>query len=259
MLERETPPEVPWPSFINEQADLIRAEGLKLPPEGIHLLFVGQTRSGKTTLKRIMSRLRRATVVFGTKPGRDSSLEKYIAEGFTRIDHWPPTKKELRPRGPYEQVKLLLWPAIKAYPELQKYNDVYRRAAEHMLVEANWNLDIDELRWVCGRDGLKLGDIITQIAVGGASNGTSLSMAIQRPSAVPIETYASSHHDYIFKLGNTNDIRELASYSAYSTREVSDAIRGLNKGNLDKGHQFLHLPVVGGASWKISEVPKDWA
>ena len=259
MLERETPPVVPWPSFINEQVAAIREEGSRNPPEGLHLLFVGQTRSGKTTLKRIMARAKRAVVVFGTKPGRDSSLEKYITEGFTRIDHWPPTKKELTPKGPYEQVKLLLWPKIKTYPDLQKYLDVYRRCAEQILVEAHWTLDIDELRWVCGRDGLRLGDIVTQIAVGGASNDTSLHMAIQRPSAVPIETYASSHHDYIFKLGNTNDIRELASYSAYSTREVSDAIRNLNKENPEKGHQFLHLPVVGGSSWKVSEVPKDWA
>lgn len=261
-MERELAPEVPWVTFINAQAQKNRADSLGPKGEGlgVHRLFAGQTGTGKTTLARVFTRLKRATVVFGTKPGIDSSLDAYVTrEGFTRIDHWPPTKKELKAKGPYEQVKLLLWPKMKEYADLKRSAELFRAAVRDITVEGNWTIGVDEGLWTCWRKGLDLGDEISAIAFGGRSNGISLHLVIQRPSGIPIATYANCNEGYFFKLGNTNDIRELSSYTGYSTREVTDAIRSLNKGNPTKGHQFLYAPMSGNGQWAISEMDKDWA
>ncbi len=253
--EREVPSLVPFVPWINAQ--VARNKSAKAG-HGIHRLFDGQTQSGKTTLNRIMLRMKRFSLVYGTKP-KDSSLDDYIEkEGFRRIDHWPPTKNELKMRGPFKQVKLLLWPDIKRYEDLKTHAEIFRRATRDITVEGGWTLSIDEGLWTCSKKGLDLGEEISHLAFGGASNGLSLHLVIQRPAGIPVITYQSCHEAYLFKSGNTNDIRELASYGSHDTMDVARAIRGLNRGNPEKGHQFLYLPMTGGSEWAVSEVPKDW-
>lgn len=197
--------------------------------------------------------------MFGTKP-KDSSLDRYVTEeGFLRIDHWPPTPRELRYRGSREQVKLLLWPKVERYEDLTRHHDLFRRAIRDVSIEGGWTVSIDEGLWVCARRGLNLGEEVSQIAFGGASNGLSLHLVIQRPAGIPVTTYSNCHEGYLFRMGNTNDIREIASYTGYDTLEVAQAIRGLNRGNPEKGHQFLYAPLVGGRTWEVSEVPREWA
>ena len=260
------PAVVSWARFINAQAAANGAAKLSVNPktkrktvEGIHRLFNGRTRSGKTTLNRIMLRMKKTVLVLGTKP-HDPSLDDYVyKEGYVRIDHWPPTAKELKQRGPYEQVRLILWPEMKAYSDLRKFQHVYRQACRDIFVEGSWTLGVDEGLWVCGRKGLDLGDEISAIAYGGAGNGVSMHLVIQRPSGIPVITHESCHELYQFRTGNTNDLRELASYTGHSTAEFTDAVRGLNRGNPERGHQFLHAPMIDGSRWEISEVPADWA
>lgn len=206
-----------------------------------------------------MLRMKKTVLVLGTKPN-DPSLDDYIyKEGYVRIDHWPPTAKELRQRGKFEQVKLLLWPEMKAYGDLKRHKATYRAAVQDISVEGAWTLSVDEGLWVCSRKGLDLGDEISSIAYGGAGNGVSLHFVIQRPSGVPVIIHEQCHELYNFRTGNTNDIRELASYTGKSTRDFTGAVRGLNKGNPETGHQFLHAPMADGADWEISEMPADWA
>lgn len=255
MGDHEAPPRVAWAPFINAQVEMNRA--LK-PGHGRHRLYEGQTQGGKTTLNRIMLRMKRFSLVFGTKP-KDSSLDDYIAkEGFVRIEHWPPTKEELKQRGRFGQVKLLLWPRISEYADLKRHVPIFRQAARDIAVEGGWTLSIDEGLWACSKKGLDLGDEISAIAFGGASNGLSLHLVIQRPSGIPVITYASCHDAYLFKSGNTNDIRELASYGSHDTMDVARAIRSLNRGDPRGGHQFLYMPMSGGSQWAVSEVPASW-
>ena len=267
----ETAPLVSWGPYITEQVDLTRRTtttardpktGLMVPiKNGVHKLYVGQSDSGKTTLQRIQSRMNRVTLVFGTKPGRDTSLEKYVTEeAFTRIESWPPKKSDLAPRGARGQVKLLLWPKITEYRQLRGLASMYRQALQSVMIEGgNWHLVIDEGLWFTSKNGLNLGQEISEIAYGGRSNGLSLSIGLQRPSGVPVITYSQCSMMYVFKLGNENDLRSIASYSQYPTRDVIDTVRGLNRGNPTKGHQFLFMPTSGGAEWKVSEVPGSWA
>ena len=254
---REVPSVESWPAWVNNQV----ARQRKIAPgEGVHRLFNGQTRSGKTTLNKILLRMKKTTLVLGTKPKHDAALERYVSEeGFVRIDHWPPTTKELKQRGQYEQVKLLLWPKVKEYAQLRGFAPLFRRALQDVQIDGNWTVSIDEGLWVCARKGLDLGDVVSEIAIGGAGNGLSLHVLVQRPRNIDPIIYSSCHEGYLFKAGNENDLRELASYTSYSSRDLATAVKGLNLGNEERGHQFLYAPLSGGSKWSVSEVPSDWA
>lgn len=262
----DVPAVQPWSTFITEQVARNNSAKRSVNPttkrvtvEGIHRLLNGRTRSGKTTLNRILLRMKKSIVVLGTKSG-DPSLDEYVSrEGYLRIDHWPPKPRELRQRGPREQVKLLLWPEMTSYADLKRHRRTYQAALQDMYAEGAWTVGIDEGLWVCGRKGLDLGDEVSAIAYGGAGNGVSLHLCLQRPSAVPVITYASAHELYEFKTGNTNDLRELASYAGKSVTDFSSAVRSLNRGRERDGHQFLHAPLTDGSEWAISEVPTNWA
>ena len=254
----EIPPQVSFPAFLkgqirtNAEAVYVRKDKT-IGMDGIHRLAVGQTRSGKTTLLRILSRLKRANLVLGTKPGRDTALEAYVEEGFTRIQTWPPKKADLRPRKD-GTVKLLLWPKIEVYGQLRSFATTFRAALQHVIADGNWTTTVDEGLWVCGRKGLDLAAEVSEIAYGGASNGNSLHVALQRPSGVPVIIHDQCQESYLFELGNENDLRSMASYSKYSPTDTINAVRSLNRGGHE--HQFLHLPRTGGAGrhWEITEV-----
>lgn len=265
-LPSDVPPVVSWETFISAQVARNNASKRSVNPttkrvtvEGIHRLYDGRTRSGKTTLMRIMNRMKKTSLVIGTKPGDPSLLDYVYREGYLRIDHWPPRPKELRQHGPYEQVKLLLWPEMKKYGDLRRYRSMYQAAIRDVSVEGAWTLSVDEGYWVCSHEGLDLGAEVSEIAYGGAGNGVSLHIAMQRPSGVPVIIHESSHELYQFRTGNTNSLRELASYAGKSTRDFAAAVRGLNRGNPLRGHQFVHAPMTDGSEWEICEVPASWA
>jgi DNA helicase HerA-like ATPase len=257
--EQEVAPVVSFPVFLkgqvrtNAEAVYVRKDGT-VGMDGIHRLAVGQTRSGKTTLLRILARLKRANLVLGTKPGRDTALEAYESEeGYTRIETWPPKNKDLRPRRD-GTVRLLLWPKITTYGQLRSFAPTFRSALHHVIADGNWTTTVDEGLWVCSTKGLDLASEVSEISYGGASNGNSLHVAMQRPSGVPVIIHDQCQESYIFELGNENDLRNMASYSKYSPLDTVNAVRSLNRsGHL---HQFLHLPRTGGAGrhWEVTEV-----
>jgi hypothetical protein len=262
----EQPGVVTWEQFINSQVALKRAAKISTNPktkaktkEGIHRLFDGRTRSGKTTLCRVMTRMEKTCLVFGTKPA-DPSLDDYIyKENFTRIEVWPPRPKDLKQKGEFEQVKLLLWPKMQRYGDLKKNRPHFQNALRDIQAEGHWSVIIDEGFQVCRRGGLDLGEEVSELAYGGAGNGNSMSLIIQRPAGVPVITHEQCHELYQFPTGNVNDVRALASYTGHSVREFADALRSLNRDNPEKGHQFLHAPMGDGPPWEISEMPKSWA
>ncbi len=238
----ESPPEIlDWSIFDAQE----KAEN----KQGQHRLFVGPTQSGKTTLARMLARHRKAVIVLGTKPV-DKSLDAYIIEGYKRIEAWPPTKKEIQEATLKDgSVRLLLWPKMTKREDLRKHRDHYLRCMEQVFVEGRWTLVADEGLWLASRRGLDLDGVLADIAYGAASNLVSLYLCIQRPAGLSRVTWSSVTDAYVFHLGVTNDVRELASLGTHDPTEAKRVVQG----NLTN-RQFLKLPCRGGAVWTISEV-----
>lgn len=232
------PPLLSWPAWYERQERTWK--------QGMHVLCCGPTQSGKTTAARMMVRIRDFVVVFGTKP-IDPSLDAYVEEGYARIDHWPPEPKDLRNQEE-GQVRLILWPKIKARKEMRAYRSVYAKCLDSVFVDGGWTVVIDEALWFASKQGLDLADSMSEVAYGAASAKVTMVLLTQRPANIPPVTWTSVSQALLWHMGRVEDIRELASLSTYDPRPVMDAIHELH------GHEFLDLPVRAQADWAISEV-----
>jgi hypothetical protein len=244
----EVPEILPWRTWWNKKATEV--------DQGQHVLFVGPTQSGKTLLCRIMCRRRRPVVVFGTKPV-DPSLVAYVKEGYVRIDHWPPTNADYRRgRDVWEDgdVRFILWPDIKKRADLRRFAPVYAAAMDDIFITGHWTFVADEGLWIASPDGLGLGRQLGDMAYGTASNKVSMYLCVQRPSGIPPITWTSVTWAMVFKIGKTDDVRELASLGNYDPKDAIAAVKTLNPKDRENSHQFLDLPCRGGATWSISEV-----
>jgi len=240
--EVEAPPEEDWGVWIARKKREIR--------QGMHLLFTGPTQSGKTILCRMMARNRSHVVVLGTKPV-DPSLDAYVAEGYVRIDHWPPTNEDYRKGAKVwaeGDARFILWPKMKKREDLRRFRPVFAKCIEEVFIEGRWCIVCDEGLWLASRDGLNLGRHLSDLAFGSASNKVSLYLCIQRPANVPPVTWTSVSEAEIFHMGRTDDVRELASLGTYPPKAAVVAVQNL------RGHGFLSLPTRGGAEWAISQV-----
>ena len=233
----EGPPVVPWPTWYAETAATWE--------QGQHRLFVGPTQSGKTTLARLHARLRNFVVVFGTKPV-DPSLDAYVAEGYTRVETWPPPRKALQPDRNGD-VRLILWPKIKTRAELRGHRATYAACMDHVFISGRWTIVADEGLWLSSRSGLNLGAELGDIAYGSASNKVTLLLLLQRPAGVPRVAWSSVSDACLFHLGVTADVRELASLGTVDPADAKRAVQRL------RGRQFLYLPCRGGREWSVSE------
>lgn len=241
----ESPPVLDWPTFARRF--VLSWE------QGDHCFFDGPTKSGKTFLCRVLCRARTFVVVLGTKP-RDPQMDAYMAEGYYRIDHWPPTRADYRKSGwGATEARFLLWPKIKTREDLTRYgsvkkggNGTYARALDDMLVDGNWTIVADEGLWLSTK--LDLATQLDGIAYAGRTSGLTLMMLAQRPRGIPINTWTNALNAFVFRVGNTDDIRELASLGTSTRKAAAQAIAGL------RGHQFLFLPAHAQGDWAVSEV-----
>ncbi len=232
------PPRETWPTF--------HARFDAKWEQGQHVLFAGPAGSGKTVAARTLARDRQFVVALGTKM-RDDEMDAYIAEGYTRVETWPPPNKAKRPLED-GSIRIVLWPKIKNRADLRRHRTTYAACLDNCLVDGGWTVVADEGLWLSDRAGLNLADHLSALAYTGRSSGVTLMMLVQRPRGVPIHTWTNASHLLIWHGGNTDDIRELASLGIQQPKEVQGAIQRLS------GHDFLYLPARASTGWAVSRV-----
>lgn len=233
----EVPPVVPWATWYPRFGRNWK--------QGDHTLIAGPTQSGKSLLAhKLAAGLRRYVVVFGTKVN-DPTLDGYLKEGFTRIDHWPPVKRDFKDQK--EGVAhFILWPKIEKREDLRRYAPLFAKCLDNIFIEGRWTVVVDETLWLCSKGGLDLGVNLADMAYGAASNKVSFLFLMQRPAGVPRIVWQSCTTALLFHMGVTTDIREMASLGTVQPKAATLAIQGL------RGHDFLDIPCRGGAQWSIS-------
>lgn len=200
---------------------------------------------------RTLARDRRFVGVLGTKP-RDDEMDAYLDEGYIRVYDWPPPAKALRPNDAGE-VRVVLWPKITTPEQIIGHRPVYARFLRSALADGGWTIVADEGLWLSARDGLNLGPQLSAVAYTGRSSHVTLLMLMQRPRGVPVHCWTNASHAFLWKVANTNDMRELASLGTYPPPDV---VLALQQGFASE-HEFLYLPcraTGAGSGWAVSQV-----
>lgn len=200
--------------------------------QGQHVLCVGGTGSGKTTLAARMLK-RRSHVVVTVSKGTDPTFKREYA-GYEVIRDWPPPREYMH--------RVLLWPENKETARDTRENKkrVFRRTFDRILLhEGGWCISIDEMHYM--GDTLNLEPEITDLFEQGRSAGISLWGNTQRPAGIGLAPYVNASHAFFYLSQEEYDVRRLASMAKRGTTaaELEANIRHLRE------HEFVYVDRYG--------------
>lgn len=199
--------------------------------QGEHALAVAPTGGGKSTLLEDVLRSHKYVVVFVTK-GRDPTFEnRYLKNGYRRIHSWPP---------PSYANRVLLWPkagsTIRETVANQKR--VFRHALDSIFQTPGWTVCVDEEHYICSTLGLS--DEVAMYLHQGRSSGLTLANGTQRPAWIPVVTYSSSDHAFLWRTNDPTDLKRLSMLGGINAKELAHNMLTLGK------HDVIYVPARSG-------------
>lgn len=209
--------------------------------QGEHVLTVGATGSGKTTVSGELLP-RRSHVALCVSKGYDEIFDGPYFTGYERYDTWPPKEKDHR---------ILLWPSNKETSKETRENkvEVFRKAFDDILLrKGHWCIVVDETHYMA--DTLRLEPEITDILEQGRSFKISMWNNTQRPAGIPLACYVNASHGFFFAAQEGYDVKRLRDISNRLTnaQEMEYNIRTLPK------HHFVYIDRAGRIPPVISTV-----
>jgi len=195
--------------------------------QGEHVLVIGRTGQGKTTLISKIVERRQHVVMFATKV-HDPVLAKQFP-GFRRLDEWkkPPANK------------IMLWPKSKTnlreIKELQA--DTFQNALNDIFHDRGWCLVIDEAHWITTELGL--GQELAMFQHQARSSGISVVTGVQRPAFIPVITYGSTTHAFMGRINEPGDIKRLSGLGGVDAKELGKHLLTLPK------HEWIYVDNTG--------------
>ena len=195
---------------------------------GQHVLLVGSTGTGKTTLARKLVELRAYTIMLQSKPD-DLSYPR-----------WREVKTCSKIRIPKDDENESRW---RLYPKYEDQREEFIKVLRRAWSEGGWCIYLDELFYL--EDYLGLRSEIVKLLSQGRSKAISVVAAIQRPAWVNRFSLSEITHILCARMGDTRDLKTI--------QEVTSAEYVARVPKLEK-YQFLYMDKGKGS---IETVNKD--
>ena len=213
----EQVPFVPWREFM-EQWNWRQGE---------HVLVIGRTGQGKTTLISKIIDKRTHAIMFATK-AYDPVLKKQFP-GFMRYKEWQKPRHD----------KIMLWPDMST--DLRSMKDiqagVFQDALNNVFHDRGWCLVVDEAHYMTTELGL--GQELAMFQHQARSSGISVVTGVQRPAFIPVITYGSTTHAFMGRINEPADAKRLQSLGGVDAKELATHLLTLPK------HEWLYVDNSG--------------
>ena len=198
--------------------------------QGEHVLVIGRTGQGKTTLISKIVERRKHVAMFATKL-HDPVLKKQFPD-FKVVSNW---KKP-------DHDRIMLWP--KSASDLRDIRnvqaDVFQDALNQIFHDRGWCLVIDEAHWITSELGL--GQELAMFQHQARSSGISVVTGVQRPAFIPVITYGSTSHAFMGRINEPGDIKRLSGLGGVDAKELGKHLLELPK------HEWVYVDNTGNMS-----------
>lgn len=184
--------------------------------QGQHVLMIGTTGSGKTTVSLQLLGFRQHVVVFGVK-SRDATLDKLVASGYWKTRVW---------NGDISDY-IVLWPEVKGARHALKQKAIFEDAMDAIYRSGGWCLYLDEVSYLSDTLGMdtQLKFMLNQ----GRSCGVSIMAATQRPAWIPVAFYDQSTHLFLWRDNDHRNIKRMSELAGPASKIVSREVMNLER------------------------------
>ncbi len=219
--QRHNVPFQPWDEFLGRTFRWSQGE---------HVITIGPTGEGKTTLIENLMPMRKYIVVLATKP-KDKTMDSLIKTGgFTVFTEWP----KMRPWTAPLPDRIVLWPRRGSMDgDRAAMQDSFSRFFDHAYSDGGYTIVIDEVQYMV--DELRLEQKVKTLHHQARSMNVTILEGTQRPSWIPVIAYSSATHMFLFNTPDENDLRRLKGFGGANARLVQQVILNLRK------HEMLYV------------------
>lgn len=218
---------VPWSKFLPR----FRRQW----KQGEHVMMVGPTGQGKTTLGRAILPIRQYVVVFVTKDRDPLLVELQEEDNYQKVKEFI-GQPEVAPR------QLLAPPLSKGKASMAHQREVFEDAMYQAFAAGGWCIYLDELRYVT--DNLKLSQDVEFLLLQGRALKISLVAATQRPVKVPLEFFDQSTHLFIWRDNDETNRRRIGGIGGVSGATLWSEVAELGQ------YEFIYLNTRTGSICK---------
>ena len=159
--------------------------------QGDHIVIIGPTKSGKTTLASYLLDCRSYVVVLALKP-KDETLEFFKRRGYKVYRTFPPNRNDH---------KIILWLAPEQLSDFKKQRLKILTFLNQAYKSGGWTVYLDEAGLVSGE--LHLGSETGRLLNQGRSLGLTIVAVTTRPTSVvariPVEVVTQVKYKIIFR------------------------------------------------------------